>query len=508
MLGLTRREAHERFDDVIAFAELEEFLDLKLKNYSSGMAVRLAFSVAVQVDADIILVDEVLAVGDAAFQRKCFDQFDALKAAGKTIVFVTHDMSAVERFCDRAMLLERGRMRRARRAARRSRARTTRSTSGGCRAAADGDRRRGPRAPRSAPRGSRTRDGKRVTAGRAQASRCALCMEVAFHDDDRAPALPLPPAQRVAPHDLRDVHRPAPARHRRVRRRATRPSSASRMENWLAPGPLLPVAHARAPRRRARRGARRAREPRTSIVVEGARRLRRRRRHPAHDRDRARAMSAVAAARAPAARTSLGARPPPLLEPDVDARGDRLQAALLRLGARLRVDARAAVPVLRRHLLRVLGDRRAGRERRELRRLHTVRARAVPVLRRGDERLRALPGRAREHAAQDALPAAGDPAVGRAHRDLQPRRRRSSRCSSSRSPPACTRRWALARAAGDRPARRRCSPPASACCCRRCSSATATCADLGGRLADALLRLAGPLRRDARARAVPASRTC
>jgi ABC-type polysaccharide/polyol phosphate transport system ATPase subunit len=110
MLGLTRREANERFDEVIAFAELEQFLDLKLKNYSSGMAVRLAFSVAVQVDADIILVDEVLAVGDASFQRKCFDKFDGLKAAGKTIVFVTHDMSAVERFCDRAMLLERGRI--------------------------------------------------------------------------------------------------------------------------------------------------------------------------------------------------------------------------------------------------------------------------------------------------------------------------------------------------------------------------------------------------------------
>jgi ABC-type polysaccharide/polyol phosphate transport system ATPase subunit len=108
MLGLTRRQAFERFDEVIAFAELEDFLDLKLKNYSSGMAVRLAFSVAVQVDADVILVDEVLAVGDAAFQHKCFEQFEQLKAAGKTIVFVTHDMSAVERFCDRAMLLERG----------------------------------------------------------------------------------------------------------------------------------------------------------------------------------------------------------------------------------------------------------------------------------------------------------------------------------------------------------------------------------------------------------------
>jgi ABC-type polysaccharide/polyol phosphate transport system ATPase subunit len=110
MLGLSRKEARRRFDEIIAFAELEEFLDLKLKNYSSGMSVRLGFSVAVQVDADVLLVDEVLAVGDAAFQQKCFDQFQKLKAAGKTIIFVTHDMSSVERFCDRAMLLERGRM--------------------------------------------------------------------------------------------------------------------------------------------------------------------------------------------------------------------------------------------------------------------------------------------------------------------------------------------------------------------------------------------------------------
>jgi ABC-type polysaccharide/polyol phosphate transport system ATPase subunit len=108
MLGLTRREARRRFDEIIAFAELEEFLDLKLKNYSSGMNVRLAFSVAVQVDADVLLVDEVLAVGDAAFQQKCFDQFHRLKAVNKTIIFVSHDMGAVERFCDRALLMERG----------------------------------------------------------------------------------------------------------------------------------------------------------------------------------------------------------------------------------------------------------------------------------------------------------------------------------------------------------------------------------------------------------------
>jgi ABC-type polysaccharide/polyol phosphate transport system ATPase subunit len=108
MLGLTRREARARFDEIIAFAELEEFIDLPLKNYSSGMNVRLAFSVAVQVDAETLLVDEVLAVGDAAFQQKCFEQFEELKRQGKTIVLVTHDMSAVERFCHRAMLIERG----------------------------------------------------------------------------------------------------------------------------------------------------------------------------------------------------------------------------------------------------------------------------------------------------------------------------------------------------------------------------------------------------------------
>ncbi len=110
MLGLTRRQAEARFDDIIAFAELENFVDLKLKNYSSGMYVRLAFATAVQVDADILLIDEVLAVGDAAFQQKCFDEFTRLRNEGRTIVFVTHDMGAVERFCDRALLLERGRV--------------------------------------------------------------------------------------------------------------------------------------------------------------------------------------------------------------------------------------------------------------------------------------------------------------------------------------------------------------------------------------------------------------
>jgi ABC-2 type transport system ATP-binding protein len=110
MLGLTRRQVRERFDDIIAFAELNDFLDLRLKNYSSGMTVRLAFSIAIQVDADILLIDEVLAVGDATFQQKCFDEFHRLKDEGRTILFVTHNMLDVQRFCDRAMLLDKGRV--------------------------------------------------------------------------------------------------------------------------------------------------------------------------------------------------------------------------------------------------------------------------------------------------------------------------------------------------------------------------------------------------------------
>jgi ABC-type polysaccharide/polyol phosphate transport system ATPase subunit len=110
MLGLSPREARRRFDTIIDFAELQEFTDLKLKNYSSGMLVRLAFSVMVQVDADILLIDEVLAVGDAAFQQKCFEEFERIKRSNSTVLFVTHDMGSVQRFCDRALLLEHGRI--------------------------------------------------------------------------------------------------------------------------------------------------------------------------------------------------------------------------------------------------------------------------------------------------------------------------------------------------------------------------------------------------------------
>jgi ABC-type polysaccharide/polyol phosphate transport system ATPase subunit len=108
MLGLSRREAIARFDEVIDFAELHDFLDLKVKNYSSGMLVRLAFSVSILVRADVLLIDEVLAVGDANFQQKCFDELERLKRQGRTVLFVTHDMASVERFCDRAMLMSHG----------------------------------------------------------------------------------------------------------------------------------------------------------------------------------------------------------------------------------------------------------------------------------------------------------------------------------------------------------------------------------------------------------------
>jgi ABC-type polysaccharide/polyol phosphate transport system ATPase subunit len=110
MLGLSPREARKRYESVLEFAELKEFEELKLKNYSSGMYVRLAFSVAIQVDADILLIDEVLAVGDASFQQKCFDVFRRLQDEGKTIVFVTHQMAELQRFCHRALLLDKGRM--------------------------------------------------------------------------------------------------------------------------------------------------------------------------------------------------------------------------------------------------------------------------------------------------------------------------------------------------------------------------------------------------------------
>lgn len=108
MMGLHREEARSRLGAVLEFAELEEFVDMKLKNYSSGMLVRLAFSVMIQSDAEILLIDEVLAVGDASFQQKCADVFHEMRDSDRTVVLVTHDMTAVEHYCHRAMLLHDG----------------------------------------------------------------------------------------------------------------------------------------------------------------------------------------------------------------------------------------------------------------------------------------------------------------------------------------------------------------------------------------------------------------
>lgn len=108
LLGFNRDEMTAMYDDIVEFAELERFMDQKLKNYSSGMQVRLAFSIAIRAHSEILLLDEVLAVGDEAFQRKCYEYFETLKRDKKTVVLVTHDMSAVERFCSQAMLIEAG----------------------------------------------------------------------------------------------------------------------------------------------------------------------------------------------------------------------------------------------------------------------------------------------------------------------------------------------------------------------------------------------------------------
>ena len=108
MLGLTRAQLHDKVDEVFAFAELEEFAEQKLKNFSSGMQVRLAFSVAILAETDLLVMDEVLAVGDASFQEKCFDTFSRYKREGKTIVLVSHDLNSLEEYCDRVLLFNRG----------------------------------------------------------------------------------------------------------------------------------------------------------------------------------------------------------------------------------------------------------------------------------------------------------------------------------------------------------------------------------------------------------------
>lgn len=108
IFGLTRKEIETRINEIIEFSELGSFIDNPVRTYSSGMYMRLAFSVAINVDAEILLVDEILSVGDEHFQEKCFKKIEELKAQGKTIVFVTHALGSVKRFCTRAVWLHKG----------------------------------------------------------------------------------------------------------------------------------------------------------------------------------------------------------------------------------------------------------------------------------------------------------------------------------------------------------------------------------------------------------------
>lgn len=108
VFGLTRKEIDSRLEEIIKFSELEEFIDNPVRTYSSGMYLRLAFSVAINVDADILLIDEILAVGDQHFQEKCYKKLEMLKKEGKTIVIVTHSLEAVKKFCDRCVWLSNG----------------------------------------------------------------------------------------------------------------------------------------------------------------------------------------------------------------------------------------------------------------------------------------------------------------------------------------------------------------------------------------------------------------
>lgn len=110
IFGLTRKEIDDRLEDIIDFSELRDFIDNPVRTYSSGMYMRLAFSVAINVDADILLIDEILSVGDEHFQNKCFNKMLELKNEGKTMVFVTHSMESVKRLCDRAVLLKDGKI--------------------------------------------------------------------------------------------------------------------------------------------------------------------------------------------------------------------------------------------------------------------------------------------------------------------------------------------------------------------------------------------------------------
>jgi ABC-2 type transport system ATP-binding protein len=110
ILGLSRRQIEECYDDIVEYSELKRFIDQKLNNYSSGMQVRLAFSVAIHANREILLLDEVLAVGDESFQKKCLQEFQKIRSVDRTILFISHDLEKIKKYCDRALLIHKGKM--------------------------------------------------------------------------------------------------------------------------------------------------------------------------------------------------------------------------------------------------------------------------------------------------------------------------------------------------------------------------------------------------------------
>ena len=317
------------------------------------MLVRLAFATAIQVDAEILLIDEVLAVGDAAFQQKCFEEFFRLKREGKTIVFVSHDMDSIERFCDRAMLMEHGVDAADRRPAR-SPAPTTSSTSASCRTAR----------PRPARRATGTAivdawfenaAGERIVTA-AQEEPLRMCFEVRFAEELEDPVFAatlrteLGHTIIVARSDERGA---GSGSFRAGERRGRALRDAELADRQPLPADALDRARGH------RRGRRRARRGHGLVIVIHGSRERRHPRAAAEDGDRAlmsarhrRGLGAAGRRAQPPGSRALRPerRPAPLLVADLHARADRIQAALLRLGARLPVDARAPAAAVRRDL--------------------------------------------------------------------------------------------------------------------------------------------------------------
>ena len=110
LLGYSNKQVKKFYNKIVDFAELNDFMEKKLKNYSSGMVIRLGFSIASMVDADILLIDEILAVGDRDFQNKCYDYFENIHNTGKTVIFVSHDMDVVKKFCNRVIVIEKAKI--------------------------------------------------------------------------------------------------------------------------------------------------------------------------------------------------------------------------------------------------------------------------------------------------------------------------------------------------------------------------------------------------------------